>query len=120
MYYTKLIVQDHAETTLNDAYIAAIEERWKFIEDGNGLTKCHRDSPSDSYQLNTGYNYTALESKAFWDGHIGAKFKPSVTYHEVIKVWNTQEAAEGWVAAVQALALPGITISYHGTTDPTV
>lgn len=124
MYYTKLIIEDCAERTLNDTYHLVLTERWKFIDDGNGRTKFRRSSPTDVWDESENYStVTTAESKELWDAFVlgnGSVFQPSETYHESIKIWNTESAAQGWVTAVQALDLDNVTISYHGTTDPTV
>ena len=123
MYYTKLIIEDCAERTLDDTYFLVLDERWKFIDDGNGRTKFQRSSPTDVWDENGSYNtLTSVQSKEMWDvfaANNGSVFLPSETYHESIRIWNTESAAQGWVTAVQALNLDNVTISYHGTTDPT-
>jgi hypothetical protein len=124
MYYTKLVLEDHVEMTLNDAFLLIIEERWKLMSDGNGRTKYYMVEGAESWTLNETYDsMTVEESKQNWDAKVQGEqsaFSPSVTRHACIKVWNTESAAQAWVAAVEALDLPGVTISYHGTTDPTV
>lgn len=123
MYYTKLIIEDHAEMTLNDAYQLAMEERWKLISDGNGRTKYNQITVDGTWILNDALeDFNAQQSKQNWDEKWASQlvFAPQTIYHALIKVWNTESAAQAWVAAVEALDLPGVTISYHGTTDPTV
>lgn len=121
MYYTKLIIEDCAERTLDDTYRLVLDERWKFIDDGNGRTKFRRSLSTDAWEEVPNYaTVTVSESKALWDQlGSGNIFPVSDVYHESIKIWNTESAAQGWVTAVQALDLDNVTISYHGTTDPT-
>lgn len=122
MYYTKLIIEDHAEMSLNDAYYLTMGERWKLMADGNGRTMYNQFEGDDSWVLNeTLESHSTEESKMTWDERVPSlAFNPGVTSHGLIKVWNTESAAQAWVAAVEALDLPGVAISYHGTTDPTV
>ena len=124
MYYTKLIIEDRADSALNDAFLLVMEERWKLVSDGNGRTKYFLPEDAEFWVTNETYGtLTAEQSKLDWDNKIQglqSAFNPSVTRHGLIKVWNTELAARAWVANVEALDLPGVTISYHGTTDPTV
>ena len=123
MYYTKLIIEDCAERTMNDTYHLVLAERWKFIDDGNGRTKFQRFSLTDELEQSAKYDMgTNAERKETWDFFAlnnGGFFEPSQTYYESIRIWDTESAAQGWVTAVQALDLDNVTISYHGTTDPT-
>jgi hypothetical protein len=121
MYYTQIIIEDHAEATVNDNFVSVLTERWKFIEDGNGRSKYVKRDPEDAWLLNPSYSAgSSQEVKQEYDSWGAVYFDASVTYHGMIKVWNTESAAQGWVDAVQALDLPGVTISYHGTTDPSI
>lgn len=124
MYYTKIIIEDCEEMPLNDAYQIVMGERWNFLEDGNGRTKYNQaDSANEPWILNDSFEeIDAVASKEIWDTNWAgqAVFPAGQTYHALIKIWNTQAAAQGWVAAVQAHNLPGVTISYHGTTDPSI
>jgi hypothetical protein len=121
MYYTQIIIEDHAEATVNDNFVSVLAERWKFIEDGNGRSKYIKADPEFSWALNPSFNTVDnQESKENYDAWGAVYFGPSVIYYGMIKVWNTESAAQGWVDAVQALDLPGVTISYHGTTDPSI
>ena len=121
MYYTQIIIEDHPEATVNDNFVSVLTERWKFIEDGNGRSKYIKRTPEGAWLLNSSYGVENLQDiKEQYDSWGTVYFGPTVTYLGMIKVWNTESAAQGWVAAVEALDLPGVTISYHGTTDPTV
>jgi hypothetical protein len=121
MYYTQIIIEDHPEATVNDNFVSVLAERWKFIEDGNGRSKYVKKDPEGAWLLNPGYSVENLQDvKEQYESWGTVYFGPSVTYLGMIKVWNTESAAQAWVAAVGALDLPGVTISYHGTTDPTV
>jgi hypothetical protein len=120
MYYTKLIIEDHNEITVNDAYLATIEERWKFISDGSGRSKWTKKSLDAEYTLSTDWDTVdSQQSKNLWDaGAPTVVISPNIVYYEIVRAWNTEEAAQGWVNAVAALDLPNVTITYHGNTDP--
>ena len=121
MFYTKLIINPSSDATVNDRYVAAVDERWKFMEDGNGRTMYIQETPDGVWLYNDTYNQVPLEQvKRYYDSMQGVFYPASVVYLGVIKVWNTEAAAQAWCAAVQSLQLPDLTISFHGTTDPTV
>jgi hypothetical protein len=120
MYYTKIILEETDTMSVNDVFRLILEERWKFIDDGNGRTRYRCKSPDQEWTENLSYNNPAVEVKSYVDAWTDDFFDPSVVYLGMIKIWNTQSAAQGWVAAVQTLDLPGVTISYHGTTDPSI
>lgn len=121
MYYTKLIIENREDMTLNDAYYLAMEERWKLVADGSGRTKYFKMSSDVEWTENPGVEAkTAQESKDHWDEKWsgGIMFPASHAYLGVVKIWNTQQAAQDWVDRVTALNLDGVSISYHGNTDP--
>lgn len=121
MFYTKLIINPHVDHSVNDRFVAAVDERWKFTEDSNGRTKYFQNTPDSVWEFNSTYDTVPLDQvKSYYDSMQGLFYPPSVTYLGLVKVWNTESAAQGWCSAVQSLQLPGVTISYHGSTDPTV
>jgi hypothetical protein len=119
MYYTKLILEETETMSTDDAYRLAIEKRWEFIDDGNGRSKYMQIGADSTWISNDAYNQDQPQVNQGPDSH-STFLGPSISYFALIKVWNTEAAAQGWVDAVEALQLPGVTISYHGTTDPSI
>ena len=121
MFYTKLVISESVE----QAYAAIMSTRWEFVAlTTSGGTKASRVIVDGEWQFNPGYpNYNSVTSEAECKEklNLGIVFFPDDTaYYEGVRGWDSAAIAQDFVSAVQALNLPGVTISYEGATDPTV
>lgn len=122
MFYTKLVIQN--SDSLITAYLAILNKRWDLVSaTPSGGTKAYRLESAGEWVLRANIDaYNSAESKAIVES-IGTNvevFPEGIEYYEGIRVWDSAAIAQQFVAAVQALNLPGVTISYEGATDPTV
>lgn len=120
MFYTKLVISESVE----QAYAAIMPTRWEFVAlTTSGGTKASRVTVDGEWEFNPGYStYNSVTSKAEREEllKLGSVFPDGTAYYEAVRGWDSAAIAQEWVAAVQALNLPGVTISYEGATDPTV
>lgn len=120
MFYTKLVISESVE----QAYAAIMTTRWEFVAlTPSGGTKASRVTVDGEWQFNPGYsNYNSVTSEADYKEKLkqGPVFPDDTAYYEAVRGWDSAAIAQDFVAAVQALNLPGVTISYEGATDPTV
>jgi hypothetical protein len=121
MFYTKLVIQN--ADSLRDAYLATLNKRWDLVsETPSGGTKAHRLAPAGAWNLHANIDsYNSVASKAQSDliDYDTVEFFPAGTeYYEGIKVWDSAEVAQEFVAAIQSLNIASVTISYEGTVDP--
>lgn len=120
MFYTKLVISESVE----QAYAAIMPARWALVPAStSGGTKAVRFTVDGEWEFNPGYaTYNSVTSAAEWEEQLkqGSVFPAGTAYYEAVRGWDSAAIAQEWVADVQALNLPGVTISYEGATDPTV
>lgn len=120
MFYTKIVVTGSAEQSADQAFMAILPTRWSFVSiSTTGGSKRRRYGPTDSWILTPNFEtYDSAKSEAWFDHEATSVLPEGTTYYEAVKEWDTAEVAQQFVAAVQALNVPGVVISYEGATDP--
>jgi hypothetical protein len=120
MFYTKLVISETPEQSADQAYLAVLQARWPLVSvTTTGGTKARRFAAADSWTQTPDFEtYDSAASEAWFDHDATSIFPDGTTYYEAVKAWDTAEVAQQFVAAVQALNVPGVVISYDGATDP--
>jgi hypothetical protein len=126
MHYTKLIIQAADNVLLLETYIATLTIRWGFNSvTKTGGTQWHRmaaDAEWTHHDSCTPETYNSDISKEQYDlidVTTVPGFPVGTTYFETMRFWESAAVAQDYVAAIQTSNLPGITVSYEGTTAPT-
>jgi hypothetical protein len=118
MFYTKLVISESVE----QSYATIMPTRWALVSTNtSGGTKAYRYETIGPWTQPPNFaNYNSVESESFWGEKLkeGPVFPDGTAYYEAVRSWDSADVAQEWVAAVQALNLTGVTISYEGTTDP--
>jgi hypothetical protein len=120
MFYVKMIVQAPDDTVLSETLLAIMNKRWEFVPlNTSGGNKAQRFTTNGDWVFSPNIDsYNSAEAKARFQG-IDKVFDSGTGYYEAIKVWDSATVAQDFAAAIHSLNLPGVTISYEGTTDPT-
>jgi hypothetical protein len=120
MFYVKMIVQAPDDAALSETLLAIMNKRWEFIPlTTSGGNKAQRFTAADDWVFSPNIDsYNSAEAKARFQG-IDKVFDSGTGYYEAIKVWDSANIAQNFVAAIQSLNLTGVTISYEGEIDPT-
>jgi hypothetical protein len=123
MFYTKLVISESSELLLEQSFVAVLSARWGFVSvTTTGGSKAKRYTPTSEWVPSANFeNYNSAESEAE-NGDLSASgnlFPAGTTYYEEVRGWESAAIAQQFVAAVQALNLSGVTVSYEDTTDPT-
>jgi hypothetical protein len=119
MFYTKLVISEPVE----QAYRAVITERWNFVPlTTSGGTKARRFASDGAWKENPTFgSYNSQKSMEISETKsvLDRVVRDNITFVEEIRVWESTAIAQDFVAAIQALNLAGVTVSYEGDTDPT-